>query len=515
MKLHVGIIQSSPGWQTLLQQEGIPFSFLSSPDQLRLSDFSVVVVNGRFSARWQEAIRKYVRQGGALLSTAENYLHYFGRDGRRRKIRYLVPDQNSPFAGVGLVDVYTQGTIIEGASFCPTNFGQPSIRVESIGDGLIIIFPLDPGEIIHDRRKRIKYFYSSGPRYPFEHVSLVSKSEVRKLVHAALELLHHKRGLPYCHLWYFPSGARNVFALRVDSDYGTEQEIEALYKFSEDHALKMSWFLHTQNHEQWLSNFARMNGHEMGLHCYEHAVLRSYLGSITDLTKGRDLLQQQDISPVGFAAPFGEWSPGLARALEEMGFSYSSEFSYDYDNLPSYPWMGERWNAVLQIPIHPICVGSFQKLNVSEVEMIDYFKYIVSWKREANEPLFFYHHPKDGHHSVLEFLITVAKESGIPQVRLCDFSVWWKERLAASYSVEFTGNALVLTDRPSSRVFVHVTREFQETILPFSPMIDFAKVDWREKQQPIALSPDIEKIRTFSLHLVLDEIRNAFRRKFK
>ena len=31
----------------------------------------------------------------------------------------------------------------------------------------------------------------------------------------------------------------------------------------------------------------------------------------------------------------------------------------NYDDLPFFPWRGDRFSAVLQVPIHPICEGLF------------------------------------------------------------------------------------------------------------------------------------------------------------
>ncbi len=515
MKLHIGLTSSSAGWQTILQQEGVPFSVLVSPDQLNVEGFSVVVVNDNSPKRWKGMLDGYLRAGGALLMTGENYQRHFAREGKRKSIRFLRGEPGSRFERIGLVDIFSTGTIYQDARLCPTNDGLPSVVVERVGNGIITVFPVDPGELVLDARTTQKYFYSPGGRHPSEHVSLVSRGGIRRMVHAALEYLHNERGLPYCHVWYFPDGAENVFAVRVDSDYGTHDEIESVYQFAEDHQIKLSWYLHTESHKSWLSRFASMDGHEIGIHCNEHAILKSYAGSRADIMKARELVQQQGISPVGFVAPFGVWSSELGKAIEEFGFLYSSEFSFDYDNLPSYPWMGAAWNSVLQIPIHPICIGSFRRLGSGINEMIEYFSRVVAWKRAVQEPLLFYHHPKDGCHPVLEFLIDALKRSGARSLLFRDFAAWWKERFSMNLAVEFDKSGLAIEGSLSPRVSLHITKGTQEALVPSGLSIDFSKVQWREKMPVPSLPVDITSIRSFSLHKTVGAFWTVLRRKQK
>lgn len=515
MRLHIGLISFNAGWQTLLQQEGVPFSVLVSPDELRVDDYSAVIVEGGTVEGWKKELRHYARQGGALVMSAESYERLFDKPVKRKQIRYLLGGPESPFDVVGLVDVGSRGGIVEGANHCRTDFARRSVLLRSDGDGVLAVLPLEPGTLVTDRRLQLKYFYSTGRRCPWEFVSLVSKGEVLKLVHTVLELIHHMRGLPYCHLSYFPDGAENVFALRIDSDYGTRQEIESLYRFAEEHKVKMSWYLHTHAHEGWLARFVRMNGHEIGVHCHEHAVLRSRAGSRSDLLKARDLLLQEGISPVGFAAPFGAWNTDLAEVTEELGFLYSSEFSFDYDNAPSYPWAKGRWSSVLQVPIHPICIGSFRRCGSRETEIVDYFRRIINRKLTTSEPLFFYHHPKDGHHSVLELLLESVRQAGVSQLLFRDFASWWNERLAASYAVGLSSGDVRITGAQSQRIRFRLTREGQETDPVSGGSFNFAKVRWRERIAPPPLPTDISRIRYFSPRKSLEALRISLRRNWK
>src|SRR5712692_1732886 len=158
MRLHIGLTSSSAGWQTLLQQEGVPFSILFSPDQLRVEDFSVVIVQNGSSRNWKEPLNNYVRQGGALFMTGESYEKLFEKQGKRESIRYLRGGQSPPFVKIGLVDIFSSGVLVEGATLCSTDRNRSSVLVESLGDGVIVVFPVDPGTSVLDTRQTHKPF---------------------------------------------------------------------------------------------------------------------------------------------------------------------------------------------------------------------------------------------------------------------------------------------------------------------------------------------------------------------
>lgn len=510
MRLHIGVVTEHTGWRTLLQQEGVPFSFLSSADELDPRRLSAVIVHRTPPPFWKDALAAYLRRGGALLMSGEAYLWLFGRNGRRKYIRYVLPEHGSAFWHAGLIDLFVRGTIVSGASMLTTD---SALVRESVGDGVVVTLPIDAGELVLDRRWARKSFYHTGGRLPAEHVSLVSKGGLRKLVSAALEWLHHQRRLPYCHLWYFPDEAESIFGLRVDTDFASQEEVEQLHKFAEDAKLKMSWFLHTKSHEQWLSRFAKMDGHEMGVHCDEHVLLKSYEGTRRNLAQARNLMERHGMSPIGFSAPFGFWTEEQARAVEEMRFAYSSEFSLDYDNLPSFPTIMDRPSSVLQVPVHPVCIGTFRRCRSTDEEMMTYFERVIAWKRATNEPLLFYHHPNDGHLPVLKSLLELASQKGIKRILLKDLDSWWRKRVTTNYIAEIDGERVVVKGSAESDLRVRVTKPDLEALVPLGCSIDLDSIVWRRKASPIALPADVERIRAFSARRYFDFIQVQSRRR--
>ena len=79
-------------------------------------------------------------------------------------------------------------------------------------------------------------------------------------------------------------------------------------------------------------------------------------------------------------------APSLDEQLEDLGYLYSSDFQIGYDDLPFYPWRGDRFSRVLQIPVHPVCEGLFLEAGVDDPELIgDYFRQVVCSRLDAGE----------------------------------------------------------------------------------------------------------------------------------
>ena len=134
-----------------------------------------------------------------------------------------------------------------------------------------------------------------------------------------------------------------------------------------------------------------MKDQEIGVHCYDHFFSPTFSRTLRMFKKQSDTLKKAGIAFKAYAAPYGKWDAEFGKALASLGFEFSSEFSYDYDNLP-----GDTGNGMLQVPVHPICIGSLKRHSYSDEKMIRYFDFVVRRKLAAREPMFFYHHPGMG-----------------------------------------------------------------------------------------------------------------------
>ncbi len=380
----------------------------------------------------------------------------------------------------------------------PTEKGKGSGFMGPCRGGWIVALPLDPSALVFDRRTATKSYHAPRRRLPFEHVALVSPSGLRRIVSGALEYLHHCRNLPYAHLWYYPDGAGSVFTWRVDTDYASLRDIERLQDLSRLNNVPVTWFVDVKSQEGDVPFFRRLEGDEVGIHCYEHEVYEDAAGNLENLRRAADIFLRHGLRPLSFAAPFGRWNIGLASAIDALAFEYSSEFSYDYDGLPTLEKRGGDGGCRLQVPVHPICIGSLRRQGFSESEMVGYFRAFVAKSIRMREPLMFYHHPKDGHEDVVRELFAVVRGAGITGRRMIDFARWWRERDAAldSLSIDDQG-ARLGSDAPA--VQIHLTKgDGTETFVRPSPAADFRNMHWARKPEPVPLPGDIRRIRRFN-----------------
>ncbi|MBI3194564.1 MAG: polysaccharide deacetylase family protein, partial [Ignavibacteriae bacterium] len=322
--------------------------------------------------------------------------------------------------------------------------GTPTCFTGKWNDANVIILPFDAGNFFLDNRTADKSLYSPYTRLPFERISLVSKNSLRKLVTTSLEYLYHQRNLPFVHKWHLPQDATSVFAFRIDTDFAHREEIEKLYTLSRKYQIPFTWFVDVKSQQDILPYFAEMENQEIGIHCFEHQTHEGYQANYDNILKAKQLFESNNIDAKGFAAPFGKWNQELGRAIRDLGFEYSSEFSYDYDNLPSYPMILNKESHVVQIPIHPISIGTLKRLRYTDGEMTNYFRFVIEQKYQAREPIVLYHHPKNGHENVLENIFETVKQLQTPTVRFIDYATWWKKRVAQQLKIDLDENVLCI-----------------------------------------------------------------------
>ena len=145
------------------------------------------------------------------------------------------------------------------------------------------------------------------------------------------------------------------------------------------------------------------------------------------------ILLDAGIEPVGFAAPHGRWNAGLDAALEDLGYLYSSDFQLGYNDRPFFPWRGDRFSRVLQVPIHPVCEGLFVEAGTEGGrEVAEHLAAVVRARIDAGEPAFVYGHPERRLARFPEVLralqAEIAAEPFVWRVTLTEFAEWWRWR---------------------------------------------------------------------------------------
>lgn len=496
MVIRVGIVGRRSGWGMLLEQEGVPYAQVTEPPAP--DTWSALVVSD--GEEKVDAVREYLAGGGAVLCSADTYGRIANLPCQRGFIRYLTEESDSLFAGVSLLDLFGECTLARDASALRTDRGKPAVFVGEFGRGQIVALPFDAGKMIRDPRTGTKSFYAEHKRLPFETVSLVSRNGIRRLVARSLEILHHRRGLPYAHAWYYPSDTRTLFAFRVDTDGAERRDIEQLYSLSRLHGIPFTWFVDVGSQKDSLSFFKAMERQEIGVHCYDHRPHEQYESTLADVRLAVRAFRGHGIEAPGYAAPYGTWNEAIARVVSECRFEYSSEFSCDYDNLPSSPPVQDPAARSLQVPVHPISIGNLRRQGIPENDMRLYFLRIIEQKLDSREPIFLYHHPKNGHAGVLEEIFNFVRTRGVHSTRMIDYARWWKRRCSANFELHCERSTISARfPDPPPDVPLHITRiDDTEAFAPVQSSIDLDRLTWMPKPEAPFPPPDIHRIRRFN-----------------
>lgn len=518
MNMCVGLVSPSHSWERLLHAEGVTFAVIPAGETPDVDRFAVIIIDRiPDDSAMRTRLEAYLRQGGALLAYAGHLGDIGGMEVRHEWLGYVVGDGVGVFGTIGLCDIGSGGVIPREANTLRTPSNTFAAFAGPWRGGHMVILPFDPARTMADARHADKNFYSARDRLPSETVSLAGKAVTGQLLHRALEYLFHARGIPYMHLWYFPGGRPNVFAFRIDSDKGTTAQVDTLYDIACDYQVGMSWFLDVGSHESWLSHFRFMTNQEFGVHCYEHVTYPDHERNRRNFGKALHLMRDAGLHPAGVAAPFGTWNEAVAKVQEDLGFAYASEFSWAYDGFPGFAQRDGEDVGALQVPIHPVCIGSLRRVGYRESHMIDYFTMVVEEKLRRDEPLFFYHHPGHAGWEVMRHLFSHVRRCGIESMTLGAFSSWWKARENVAWNASWSGTTIALNVSPSvpeSMWFRISRREGGEVVVPPAPEIQLSRLVWTDRPDPPP-PRDVRRIRDFDPRGMLGSLFTSFSKRMR
>ncbi len=517
MIIAAGLLSPSPAWETLLAQEGLPWKYLTK-DEDWAEACSVIIVTRRLEGSEFSRVEGVMRGGGAILGSAHHMEGLGGMSTRQATIRYIVSDGDPVFSSVRLLDLALKGHIPREANRLRTDAHEHAVFAGELGGGFAVALPFDVQVAMADVRVSPKAFYSRRDRLPSERVSLVAKGEIRHLVRSALAWLHHARGIPYAHLWYFPGQSRSVACLRVDTDGAPKADIDTLYRIMHDGGVRGSWFLDVGAHEPWLTHFRMLDGQEIGLHCYEHRFGSDIRADEANMRRGLELLRAAGWKVPGFAAPFGTWTPAYGALIDAAEFMYSSEFAFAYDTLPLYPAQQTTVFRTLQIPIHPISIGSLRRSGAGSAAMREYFTTTAADLLARQMPLFFYHHPMHRHWDVVEAIVGTYQGAGVLKLTLEEYALWWRTRELLEVGFDAVRNHIVVRngDRAEAAdVTVHVVLpDAREAFVPAGSPIVLTGLQWGTTHAP-TIPHDLRRTREIDARRLLGDIYSTMLRRLK
>ena len=492
--ISIGLVGHHPAWKLLLDQIGISWTVIELIHSDMAAQHSVVIVPQSTAENEERLLQEYASSGGAVLYTYSHPLT--SKKAAAKKYTTSLPPHHTPeYAYSDIFDIYGTVYLFEDGKF---------IRTEQIGDGIISYCGIDISSMVVDQRAIRKNFYAPTRRLPHELVSVISKNAIRQILQTHLEFLHHKRSLPFVHKWFFPNGENTLFTFRIDSDKGSKEQIDEIFHLGRRHDIPISWFLDVKSHEQWLDHFQNFDRQEIGIHCYEHATYNNLLLNKENFEKARTLLMKQNIPTTGMTVPTGAWNNAIGGAIRDLGFIYSSEFCYDYDNFPSFPVVDSALSPVLQLPVHPVCIGIMIREKMSIEEMVEYYKTIIDRKLLFREPICFYHHPTHKHNEVFEQVFQYMNAKKILKYTYREYAQWWKRRCQCSYSVSYDGVSLQLNFSQPSEVMLRISiPDSGEVIIAPTEIVRLDSLPFTAEEPPHVPPSDIMRARRFTRRHIL------------
>jgi hypothetical protein len=517
MKLTAGLVAPSPSWEALLSQEGFPWKHLPA-DEEWFDLCSVLVATRRLEGGERDRAARFLQRGGAVIGSAHHFNGLARMTSRRAHLRYIVSDGDPLFRSVRLIDLALPGEIPREANHLRTDANEHAVFAGEMGGGVCVAVPFDVEQAMTDTRAISKAFYSHRDRLPSERVSVVARGEIRHLIRSSLAWLHHVRGLPYAHLWYYPGRSRSVAAFRIDTDGAPREDIDDLYRILHGSGVSGTWFLDVKAHETWLPHFHTLEEQEIGLHCYEHRYGNEPDADRVNINRGYALLRAAGWKVDGFAAPYGIWTPPHSAFIDAMGFAYSSEFSAGYDTLPFWPLLPESTAATLQVPIHPISIGSLRRVGATARDMREYFEHVALDLFARQMPLFFYHHPTHRHWEVVEGIMDSFRNPDVRRMAMIEYVRWWQQRAVLDVNFDVTGHRIVVTNgdlAQAAEVYLHVVAPDGRDALA-SPGSPISMTELRYAlPRPVTIPGDLRRIRDIDPRRMLGDLYSSMLRRLK
>lgn len=393
----IGITKSDTHWATALDQLGCFWEEVSKP----LENYSLVIVTNSFS----EGIENYLTNGGAVIDTIGKLTKKVtGHSVRKSHCR----SETVTFAGIKeQLDLFSTVKRVEG--LLSTTY---TVQKGALGFWGI------PLKLLGDHRDMRKCFNLYSKRLPAEEVSKVSKGTISRLLHSHIKELHTPRDIPFIHKSFSPTG-NSPLLFRIDSDWGSEENIKEIRKNTRDLGIHTSWFLHVEAHEEWLDMFRSFPGDEIALHCYRHITKPT----TSDIDKALNKLNTIEIKPTGYSAPYGIHNRAVDQHLIKQGFTYGSDFSFVYDSLPLH-----LAPNLLQIPTYPLCMGSFNWGLHSDHDIHTFFSDYINRQLYLHEPIVLYDHPQKGNKKLMRRILQTALECGASPMAFENYAQFWINR---------------------------------------------------------------------------------------
>jgi hypothetical protein len=273
-----------------------------------------------------------------------------------------------------------------------------------------------------------------------ERVARYPKAWYRRRLIARIRDAVIKAGGVWIRISPFPYPYQSAFSFRADLDESVPEDYHRFAAARASLSACSTHFVSTYAYTHDHSVLADLKRLDTQSHGHFHHVYREPAANRMNLERAHKILCSSGIEPVGFAGPHGRWRASLDEQLEDLGYLYSSDFQIGYDDFPFYPWRGDRFSRVLQIPVHPVCEGLFLDAGVNDPELIsDYFRQVVRTRLEAGELAVIYGHPERRLGQMPQIMGAIAEAVDSRQMvwraSFSELARWWRWRAERKWLV--------------------------------------------------------------------------------
>ncbi len=293
-----------------------------------------------------------------------------------------------------------------------------------------------------------------------ERITSIDKQKLASAMRQILKHAMHMAGYPYISLWYFPDGAKSLFAYSIDGDGLLNEGVDNLIEVSEKTDTKFLFYINRElcgsdpKIKEKLKTIGDTN--LLGSHGSIHNAKDSYEDNLEDLKDVEEWAETQGaVLDKSYAAPRGMYSHNLGKALKNCGYRHSRDFGFSLDDYPYFPACEGEFDTPLQIPCDGfnVCrlMGIHEERGLPKPtaeEIIAIYRTLIDEKMKKNLPMLFFCHPQYfGLYAreVYPVIVEYAKEKGALLSDYISYGDFWLERDKCSYSVEEKGAKLILS----------------------------------------------------------------------
>jgi len=325
----------------------------------------------------------------------------------------------------------------------------------------------------------------------YAHFSPVNKAGSIRFLRKTIIKAFSIAGLPYIHIWYYPTKQKSVFLFRQDVDYVDLNAMEKIYGITKKYHIKGTYFVNIDGGEEYdqdgpmgelskpttpqrsLVLFKLLkDGNELANHGYVHTVEGDIIENLRNIKRCSEvLLQLFNIKNKGYASPGGIYTIPLANAIDKSDMEYACNGCLGSDGFPYYPNIGRKKVKTLEIPFHLACDGFFEPFTNKFEQSFIHRELLTYINRQLTnyEPIALMGHPHLAGKIADKFypkIFDKIKKNRIPTMTILEFARWWKKRQSLNFTYSFDGKSLDIIG--SKGTFVEIIEGKKRKIIQLS-----------------------------------------------